>query len=216
MQHWKRSLSALTLAGLITGLALPAVAADELKPVLISAPIETAVPIMAQATWENHWAQPDTQALIDQGIIRTRKALPAPDLAMDLQEAAELLIQLRGEPVPDGDAISAAIAVGLIKPEDLDLTEFTPDTQVSREAFVAWLCRATGRQMLAEMALWYLHPEFSDADQISPRFNNAVGLLQIDEVITGYADGSFAPKQTITAAEAYRMANQALAHPLKP
>lgn len=81
---------------------------------------------------------------------------------------------------------------------------FGPDAPVSRQDMAVMLMnfiRSTGRQLPAVNAA----QDFSDGWRISGYARDSVSVCQQAGVINGYSDGSFAPQQTASRAEAAAM-----------
>ncbi|MBQ7792505.1 MAG: S-layer homology domain-containing protein, partial [Clostridia bacterium] len=83
--------------------------------------------------------------------------------------------------------------------------EFRPNTQATREEVAYAIYVATGSKASDN------NVTFTDADDISAEYKNAIAAVFANGVITGYPDGSFLPKNNITRAETATVLSRAIA-----
>lgn len=202
MKSLKRSTVALGMIVALAGIAGP-VSAQTLAVPVNAVPINAVLP---SAAWPGHWAQQDLQHAAMLGITAANRYFAQPELSLPVAGAAEVLTRMAGAVPPTGlDALAFAQEKGWIKASDFGAEQVTAEATVSRELFGVWTARAMGLGMLAENAKILMTPQFADADQIDGRYRNAVAILQEREIIHGAGDSAFAPKRSITAAEALRL-----------
>ncbi len=101
--------------------------------------------------------------------------------------------------------VQRAIAGGLISPEDYG-TSFKPDEVISREEMAQILVKASDAYREAHPEIRFAEPledrDFTDADQIQARYQEAAVESARRGLIKGYPDGSFGPKNGLTRGEA--------------
>lgn len=161
------------------------------------------------------WAKDAILALAERGIIHGyQDGSFRPEQPVTRAEAAKLLNAVGEakkssvEPKAFTDVskeawyyepVMAAAAAGIITGhEDGD---FAPEDGVTREEFAAMLARcAAGHEFSLERKR--LNINFTDEGEISPFAVGYVDLLYMAEVLSGDADGSFRPKDTLSRGEA--------------
>jgi hypothetical protein len=97
----------------------------------------------------------------------------------------------------------AALQAGIILPEDFDV-DADPNAPVSRELFALWAVRAMGYGDLVKMEN-RITMTFSDQQQITAKYANAVAILNGLKITTGDAAGNFNPQRSITRGEAAKV-----------
>ena len=136
----------------------------------------------------------------------------APNATLTRGMFVTVLYRVEGEPaVKDGvdftdveagqyyaDAVKWASANGIVK--GISETEFAPDAEVTREQMAAMLARYIEYKKVAV-------PEkdaagYTDADKVSDYAKEAVATANKLGILIGNADGSFAPLNNATRAEA--------------
>ena len=160
-----------------------------------------------------HWAYPVISYMAEQNIINGDGGNFRPEDTITRAEFVKILVeafQVTGEGSVDFSDVSVenwvypylerACANGLVLG---DGGLFRPDENITREdaALMALrFARYSGMEIPESE-----EPSFTDADQISPYASAAVASLCEAELLQGMEDGSFAPKQAITRAEAGQM-----------
>lgn len=142
---------------------------------------------------ENRDLQPHskiTRAEMAAVLVRLLGATEAGDLSAygDLDAAAWYWQEL-----------SCAVGAGLFN--GVTPTQMQPNAPITREQAAVVLCRAFGLGH-RETEAWAL---FSDGESISPYAKDSVSTLKALELLDGYTDGSFRPKNSITRAEAAQL-----------
>ncbi len=165
---------------------------------------------------EYAWAKTAISKMAERGVINGMSAVRfAPGEALTRAQIAKLLVNLYQLDVVDsgaavtsysdvaeGDWYAKPIAVmsglGLVKGYE-DGT-FLPNKPVSREEMATMIGRTIEFLYGKEDVKYTL--SFSDASDISAYAEDYVARLTAGEVLSGYEDGSFRPKNTATRAEA--------------
>lgn len=99
-------------------------------------------------------------------------------------------------------AISSAVARGYV--DGYADGTFRPDQAITRQEAAVWLDRLLNLQGEATLS-------FKDASVIASEARDAVARLAVKKIMSGYPDGTFGPKRTITRAEAAVLVGKALA-----
>ena len=118
----------------------------------------------------------------------------APDGTMSRAMLTTVLARLDGVDTSGGSAyqkgLSWAVSKGISDGRN-------PDSQITREQFVTMLYRCAGSP-----AVMGQDPHFSDAEQISAYARNPICWAVENGILSGYEDGSAAPKGKTTRAQA--------------
>jgi hypothetical protein len=118
----------------------------------------------------------------------------APDGTMSRTMLTTVLARLDGVDTSGGSAyqkgLSWAVSKGISDGRN-------PDSQITREQFVTMLYRCAGSP-----AVMGQDPHFSDAEQISAYARNPICWAVENGILSGYEDGSAAPKGKTTRAQA--------------
>jgi hypothetical protein len=164
---------------------------------------------------KDHWAQSYIIGLYERGIVtgKTPKSFE-PQSSLTRAEAAALLLRLAGVEAGNGGAaafndtqnhwangiIASAKSVGLVN--GMSATRFEPDRAVTREEFAVIAERYTNIEDTLD-----LHDSiYSDVSETAnPWSNAAIVKLSVNNVLNGYGDGTFRPRESITRAEAAKL-----------
>ncbi|MCL6477899.1 MAG: S-layer homology domain-containing protein [Peptococcaceae bacterium] len=165
---------------------------------------------------ESHWAADKIKALAERNCIHGyTDGTFRPEQQVSRAELAALLVNAAGENENDPDkpsfsdvdrnqwfysivktakkyfATDPSVGQGLFRPGDL----------VTREEAAAALVLAKNLKA-GEAEQPYLQKDFTDYDNITPEYRNSIALAVRNNLVSGYADGSFRPQSPMTRAEA--------------
>ena len=160
--------------------------------------------------YPDDWSREALIFAVENGVLRgdSDKQLH-PEQNITRAEMAAMLVRLLGaaetadlsayaDVAPDAwyvGELSAAVACGIFT--GMSANEMQPDRAITREQAVVVLCRAFGIASENTEA-W---SRFIDGAQISPYARDSVSAMADLELMSGYSDGSFGPKRSITRAE---------------
>ncbi|MGI5825525.1 MAG: S-layer homology domain-containing protein [Bacillota bacterium] len=158
------------------------------------------------------WAAADINYLAEQKIVNGNPdGTFAPNAGISRAEAIAMLVRgfnitsdITENPFVDIDGhwgksfIIAAYNAGIVKGSDA--SHFNPDAKITREEFAAMVVRI-GKLTLGDKPVI----EFTDKDKISEWAKENVDIASANGIIGGYPDGTFAPKNNVTRAEACHM-----------
>lgn len=162
-----------------------------------------------------HWAQSYIVDLAGRGLLEGRSGRTFdPEGALTRAEAAALLARLAGlSPEPDantfsdtgshwaGGYIAAARRAELVT--GVSDTVFEPDRDVTREEFAVLAARYTNLSGAFDST----ESPFGDVSRAgNPWSADAIVMLSLNNVLSGYPDGSFRPGDSVTRAEAAKVA----------
>lgn len=162
------------------------------------------------------WAKDSIIKLYENGIVNGKaEGVFAPSDSVKRAEAAKMLVLMFAEVDDKATSsfkdvsqnswmypyVSAASEFGIVK--GLDEDAFAPDANVSREDFAVMIYRAAIKSGFS----FDIEPKekFADDENISDYAKDAVYALKNSEIINGVGDNSFAPKQSLTRAEAAKI-----------
>lgn len=157
-----------------------------------------------------HWAAPVLQDLVDRRHLL--QGFPdgtlQPDAPVTLAQYVKLLLSSRQLGPADGNALTgvaaehwakgwleAAALRGALRPERL--SSYQADGALSREEMADLTARLLGAQEAGQFG-----SRFTDHAAIDSAFIPAVYALRARGILSGNPDGSFAPRRTVTRAEA--------------
>lgn len=161
---------------------------------------------------DDFWAAKDIYTLKDAGIIGGKSATEFdPEGDVTRAEFAKMVVGLFGYKATSGavnftdcgaddwftEFVAAGVEAGVIK--GVSDTEFAPNATITREDACTILGRALNK--VAQSA----ELKFSDADKVAEYAAPYVALLSELGYVNGYEDGSFAPANNITRAEAAKI-----------
>lgn len=161
---------------------------------------------------EGTWAEADINYLVEQNIVNGNPdGTFLPNAGITRAEAVAMLVRgfdiaESNSELPFADAvnhwgksyIAAAFKAGIVK--GTDATHFAPDARITREEFAAMVVR------VGNLSLENKQPVvFTDAAKISAWAKESVDIAGANGIIGGYPDGSFAPQNNVTRAEACHM-----------
>ncbi|MBR4721386.1 MAG: S-layer homology domain-containing protein [Clostridia bacterium] len=97
------------------------------------------------------------------------------------------------------DAVAWAVSVGIVS--GISDTEFSPDTQVTREQLAAVLYRYAKNMGRGFTGTWAFPLDFADAADVSEYAYEPLCFMTMNGIITGMGDGILAPKENATRAQ---------------
>lgn len=100
--------------------------------------------------------------------------------------------------------LDAAIASGMVVPDDYNEKHFRPEKEIARYEIALMTCRAMGLVYPASQPLTEKLP-FTDRDEIREWVQGYVSEATRIGILSAYPDGSFGPDRTATRAEAVAM-----------
>lgn len=191
--------------------------APQATPAPTAAPQPTTAPASGhpfEDMAESLWAEEAIEYLYKEGIINGRSEKHfAPNETVKRAELVKMIVEAldvseTAETVEFADVsdewfapyIKNAAAAGIIKG---DGGIFKPDNAITREDAALIIFRALGIENGGEIA-------FSDAENISDYAKDAVAAMAEKGYINGMGDGSFAPKNTLTRAQAAQLIYNAI------
>ncbi|HEX2926124.1 MAG TPA: S-layer homology domain-containing protein [Ruminiclostridium sp.] len=170
----------------------------------------------------NHWAQSYIIDLYEKGII---SGMPdgrfLPDGELTRAEAAALLVKTLGL---ENETATATFAdtvghwaekqIAIVKEKGIfsgySGNLFYPDRKITREEF-AVVC---DKVLLTPDTVDFSQRRFSDVSpETNPWSNKSIIVLSMNNILSGYPDGTFRPKKTITRAETVRVISAMLGYP---
>ncbi|MBQ4087156.1 MAG: S-layer homology domain-containing protein [Clostridia bacterium] len=165
----------------------------------------------------NHWADREIELLAANGVINGMgDGTFVPEGMLTRAQFVKLIMNLmKLDPLPykgmftdvssehwiAGD-LQSAYELGFIHPVMTAGNKFLPDTPITREEAAYMLLKYTEIKSVTNRPK---APAFSDSDDIANWANAAVGTMASCGVISGYPDGSFRPKGSLTRAESAMM-----------
>ena len=164
----------------------------------------------------SHWAAEYIEKLAKLGILKGRDGGFYPEDKITRAEFVTLLSRIDEEAFPQYSATFEDVGEGAWYSESVmwayenGITNgvgeksFAPDKNITREDMAVMIVR------YAQMKKFELGEEisektFADADKISSYASDAVSKMQSAGIISGFGDGSFAPKRFATRAETAKM-----------
>lgn len=165
---------------------------------------------------EGAWYAGAADYCLEHGLISGVDGLFLPEDVMTRAMLAEVLYRAAGSPAPEGagafpdvpegawyaPAAQWACEVGVIAGgED---GRFHGDAPVTREQLAAVLWRYAGEKPASGAG------GFTDEAEISPYARKAVAWAGAKEVVSGFPDGRFGPRETVTRAQAAVMLSRSL------
>ncbi|GBG08928.1 hypothetical protein PAT3040_03543 [Paenibacillus agaridevorans] len=173
---------------------------------------------------KGHWAQEDVELLANKLIVKGQsESIYNPEKAVTRAEFAALLVRSLGlleQPassfvdVPSdawfAGAVGSAEKYGLIR--GFEDGTFKPGNRITREEMAVMVTRALkagGREL---QPLLDRPVAFVDSDEIGDWSRQSVNQLVSANLLHGKPDGSFAPRQDTTRAEAAAIAKRILQH----
>ena len=97
------------------------------------------------------------------------------------------------------DAVAWAVSAGVVS--GISDTEFSPDTQVTREQLAAILYRYAKNMGEGFTGAWAFPLDFTDAANVSEYAYEPLCFMTMKGVIAGMGDGTLAPKENATRAQ---------------
>lgn len=166
---------------------------------------------VAFADCENHWAKDDIAYMYSKGYVNgTSETTFAPDSDITRAEFAAMAVRILGLDSSEysgvfadvkagqwyANVVEAAYKAGIVLGSD---GYFRPDDRITREEMAVMLMRA---YRLAREYTNKTESDFADKDNISDWAKEAVSSACELGLINGMSDGSFAPKNNATRAQA--------------
>lgn len=157
------------------------------------------------------WAKTAVETLYNKGIVSGKtKTEFCPNDTVTRAEFAKLIVMCKNALVKGNtqyfsdvasdswyfDYVNSAYLINAVKGDDSG--RFNPNNKITRQDMAVMIYRAMG--MTDEDK-----PDFSDAGEIGEYAVNAVGTLYNKGIVSGMGDGSFAPKDFATRAQAAQM-----------
>ncbi len=217
---------------------VPAVLAlrqDGKREIAISSPKDGIYAVLATssaafADLDGHWAKQDVELLASKLIVRGLSDRRfAPDADVTRAEFAALLVRGLGLPAsPDGGSsqfsdvsagswyapfVEAAANAGLVN--GTAQGRFAPDERITREQMAVMIAKAlsvAGGQGNAANPDGAGLDAFPDRNAISPWAQDSVAQAAAAGLVSGMADGTFAPSATATRAQAAVLLTRLLRH----
>ncbi len=159
---------------------------------------------------ENHWAFSYVNELVQNGVVNGYEdGTYRPEANVTRAELAKLLsVQFGGSIEKEYSDVSSSdwfydyvtISGSYFMAEGT----FSPNTQATREEVAYAIYQAKNLNAPANPAT------FTDAADIAAEYQNAVAAVAEQGIITGYPDGTFAPKNNITRAEVATVLSRAI------
>lgn len=159
------------------------------------------------------WAETAVYALYEKGIVSGKTATQFyPNDNITRAEFVKLLVMASGKEIVKSsqifadvtsdawyfDYVNTAYNMGLVTGDDKG--NFNPDSQITREDMATMIYRLMGNnEIKGDVNV------FSDANTISDYAKTAVAYLNANGVVNGMGDGTFAPKNPATRAQAAQM-----------
>lgn len=156
------------------------------------------------------WAKDAIEFLYEKGIINGRSETAfAPNETVTRAELVKMIVETMDIPTGGGEAefsdvisgdwffpyVEKAASSGIIKG---DGGAFKPNEAIKREDAALIIFRAMGLEEGSNLT-------FSDKENISPYAKGAIAAMVSGGYISGMGDGSFAPKMTLTRAQAAQL-----------
>ena len=157
------------------------------------------------------WAKAAVKALYEKGIVSGKTNTEFyPNNAVTRAEFAKLLVMCKNALVKDNtqyfndvaenswyfDYVNSAYLINAVKGDDNG--NFNPNDKITRQDMAVMIYRAMN---MSDADL----PDFTDSDEISDYAVNAVGALYSKGIVSGMGNGSFAPRDFATRAQAAQM-----------
>lgn len=157
------------------------------------------------------WAKTAVKALYEKGIVSGKTNTEFyPNDAVTRAEFAKLLVMCRNALVKDNtqyfndvaenswyfDYVNSAYLINAVNGDDNG--NFNPNDKITRQDMAVMIYRAMN---MSDTDL----PDFTDSDEISDYAVNAVGALYRKGIVSGMGNGSFAPRDFATRAQAAQM-----------
>ena len=159
---------------------------------------------------ENHWAFPYVNELVANGVVNGYEdGTYRPEANVTRAELAKLLVAQFGESLEKEFSDVAETAwyydyVTMSGSYFLAEGTFNPQAQATREEVAYAIYMAKNLNVAKNPAT------FTDAANIASVYQAAVAAVAEQGIITGYPDGSFAPKNNITRAEVATVLSRAI------
>lgn len=136
------------------------------------------------------------QGALDKGLI------PYQMITMcEGTEKAELTV---AEAKDDKEAVTAEVTVYVTDKENEALMSFEADDAITRQEMAAILANIA----LSPVGAVTMAPDFTDFNEVMPEYQTSVNACVKAGLIEGMGDGTFAPKETLTRAQAAVVINK--------
>lgn len=167
---------------------------------------------------ENHWAESDINEIFRKGwMIGTSDYTFSPNQSLTRAQAAVVLVRALGLTNNGSENVFTDVAENYWAKNEIEIAyqngivkgiaegEFAPDQPLTREQMAVMLSRIFNYKESVDI-LEYPNP-FSDIDSAHWAYEEIMILNKLG-IFTGYEDGSFRPKKSITRAEMAALMNR--------
>lgn len=167
---------------------------------------------------ENHWAEADINAIFTNGwMIGTSDYTFSPNQSLTRAQAAVVLVRALGLTNNGSENVFTDVAENYWAKNEIEIAyqngivkgiaegEFAPDQPLTREQMAVMLSRIFNYKESVDI-LEYPNP-FSDINSEDWAYEEIMILNKLG-ILTGYEDGSFRPKKSITRAEMAALMNR--------